>query len=81
MVKPIDETSMTKAALDSALWQIMEKQTSLGVTTYSIRNKVTLQYLAFASAEKPVPNLVSVVDGVAHRWIFDEKDGLKAYYS
>ena len=81
VVKPIDETSMTKAALDSALWQIMEKQTSLGVTTYSIRNKVTLQYLAFASAEKPVPNLVSVVDGVAHRWIFDEKDGLKAYYS
>lgn len=81
VVKSIDETSMTKAALDSALWQIVDKQTTLGVTTYSIRNKATLQYLAFASAEKPVPNLVSVVDGVAHRWIFDEKDGLKAYYS
>ena len=81
VVKSIDETSMTKAALDSALWQIVDKQTTLGVTTYSIRNKATLQYLAFAPAEKTVPNLVSVVDGVAHRWIFDEKDGLKAYYS
>lgn len=81
VVKSIDETSMTKAALDSALWQIVDEQVEQGVYSYLIRNKATLQYLAFASAEKPVPNLVSVVDGVAHRWIFDEKDGLKAYYS
>ena len=60
VVKSIDETSMTKAALDSALWQIVDKQTTLGVTTYSIRNKATLQYLAFTPAEKTVPNLVTV---------------------
>lgn len=67
VVKSIDETSMTKAALDSALWQIVDEQVEQGVYSYLIRNKATLQYLAFASAEKPVPNLVSVVDGVAHR--------------
>lgn len=73
VVKSIDETSMTKAALDSALWQIVDEQVEQGVYSYLIRNKATLQYLAFASAEKPVPNLVSVVDGVAHRWILMKK--------
>lgn len=81
VVKAIDETKMTKASLDSALWQIVDKQTSLGVTTYSIRNKATSQYLAFAPAKTPAPKLVSVADGVSHRWIFDNKTGLKSYYS
>lgn len=84
VVKAIDETKMTKASLDSALWQIVDKQTTLGVTTYSIRNKATSQYLAFApaknSAAKPVTKLVSVANGVSHRWIFSNTD-LRSFYS
>lgn len=84
VVKAIDETKMTKASLDSALWQIVDKQTTLGVTTYSIRNKATSQYLAFApaknSAAEPVTKLVSVANGVSHRWIFSDTD-LRSFYS
>ena len=31
----------TKAACDSALWQIADKEVSLGVTTYKLTNKAT----------------------------------------
>lgn len=83
IVKPFKE-NMTKAAADSALWQIVDKETVFGVTAYSIINKATLSYLAFAPAKKPVPSLVSVVEGVAHKWILDGTDNpqeLKSFYS
>lgn len=83
IVKSFKE-NMTKAAADSALWQIVEKKAVVGVTTYSIINKATLSYLAFAPAKKPVPNLVAVKDGVAYKWILDGTDNpqeLKSFYS
>ena len=83
IVKSFKE-NMTKAAVDSALWQIVEKKAVVGVTTYSIINKATLSYLAFAPAKKPVPNLVAVKDGVAYKWILDGTDNpqeLKSFYS
>ena len=83
IVKPFKE-NMTKAAADSALWQIVDKETVFGVTAYSIINKATLSYLAFAPAKKPVPSLVSVVEGVAHKWILDgasNSQELKSFYS
>lgn len=83
IVKSFKE-DMTKSAADSALWQIVDKQTVLGITTYSIRNKATLSYLAFAPSKKPVPNLVSVTEEVAHKWVFDGTNNpqeLKSYYS
>lgn len=79
IVKPFEKV-ISKAAHDSALWQIVDKKVTVGVPTYSIRNKATLQYLAFAPGEKVVPNLVSVTDGVAHRWGFTNKT-LISYYS
>ena len=57
VVKTIEEENMTKAQLDSALWQIVDKQIVNGVATYQIRNKATNAYLAFAPKDKPVPVL------------------------
>lgn len=70
----------TKAAIDSALWQIVDKQTELGINTYLIRNKATLQYLAFAPGEKLAPVLSTSANGVK-RWVFTGKSDLKAFYS
>lgn len=70
----------TKAAIDSALWQIVDKKTELGINTYLIRNKATLQYLAFAPGEKLAPVLSTSANGVK-RWVFTDGSALKAYYS
>ncbi|WP_366558239.1 DUF6383 domain-containing protein [uncultured Parabacteroides sp.] len=72
----------TKAAIDSALWQIADKEEALGVTTYMLTNKVTQQVLSFdASAEELVPNLATGVD----KWVMtgDQNSGynLVGYYS
>lgn len=79
IVKTIEDKA-TKAAIDSALWQIVDKKTELGINTYLIRNKVTLQYLAFAPGEKLVPILSTSADRVK-RWVFTGKSNLKAFYS
>lgn len=68
----------TKAACDSALWQIADKEVSLGVTTYKLTNKATQQVLSFdASAKALVPNLAAGVD----KWVIDAEGILKGYYS
>lgn len=36
IVKKFVSSDVTKAAIDSALWQISDKQTTLGVTTYKL---------------------------------------------
>ena len=82
IVKPYSEfvtENATKSAIDSALWQIVDKQTELGINTYLIRNKATLQYLAFAPGEKLVPVLNTSISGVK-RWVFTDGSDLKAYY-
>lgn len=79
IVKTINADA-AKAAIDSALWQIVDKQTELGLSTYLIRNKATLQYLAFAPGEKLVPVLNTSTDGVK-RWLFTGNSDLKAFYS
>lgn len=82
IVKPYSEfiaKDATKAAIDSALWQIVDGQPELGVYTYLIRNKATLQYLAFAPGEKLVPVLNTGINGVK-RWVFTDGSDLKAYY-
>ena len=76
VVKPL-QSNATKAAIDSALWQIANKEEALGVTTYKLTNKATQKVLSFdASAEKLVPSLATGVD----KWVI--KEGvLKGYYS
>lgn len=49
IVKPLDEAKALKASIDSALWQIADKETALGVTTYKITNKATQDILSFAA--------------------------------
>lgn len=78
IVKPLDQSNATKAAIDSALWQIADKEETLGVTTYKLTNKATQQVLSFnASAEKLVPNLATGVD----KWVIGTDGILKGYYS
>ena len=64
IVKAIDESALTKAQIDSALWQIVDKKITDGVTTYQIRNKATLSYLSFAPQDEPVPNLDFTAEGI-----------------
>lgn len=52
----------TKASIDSALWQIADKETALGVTTYKITNKATQDILSFAAKADADMNLASGVD-------------------
>ena len=51
----------TKASIDSALWQIADKETALGVTTYKITNKATQDVLSFAAKADADMNLASGV--------------------
>lgn len=78
IVKAIDESALTKAQIDSALWQIVDKKITDGVTTYQIRNKATLSYLSFAPQDEPVPNLDFTAEGI-NRWRI-ENDVLMGYY-
>lgn len=79
IVKSISEDA-TKAAIDSALWQIVDGKAESGIYNYLIRNKATLQYLAFAPGEKLVPVLNTSPNGVK-RWVFTDGGALKAFYS
>ena len=62
IVKKFVSSDVTKAAIDSALWQISDKQTTLGVTTYKLTNKVTQQVLSFAAKANANTNLALGVD-------------------
>lgn len=58
----------TKASIDSALWQIADKETVLGVTTYKITNKATQDILSFKAKADADMNLASGVD----RWKIED---------
>ena len=66
-----------RQAIDSALWQISDKQTTLGVTTYKLTNKVTQQVLSFAAKANANTNLALGVD----RWVLSENGStIKGFY-
>lgn len=77
IVKKFVSSDVTKAAIDSALWQISDKQTTLGVTTYKLTNKVTQQVLSFAAKANANTNLALGVD----RWALSENGStIKGFY-
>lgn len=77
IVKKFVSSDVTKAAIDSALWQISDKQTTLGVTTYKLTNKVTQQVLSFAAKANANTNLALGVD----RWVLSENGStIKGFY-
>lgn len=77
IVKKFVSSDVTKAAIDSALWQISDKQTTLGVTTYKLTNKVTQQVLSFAAKANANTNLALGVD----RWVLSENEStIKGFY-
>ena len=77
IVKKFVSSDVTKAAIDSALWQISDKQTTLGVTTYKLTNKVTQQVLSFAAKANANTNLALGVD----RWVLSENgSSIKGFY-
>ncbi|WP_278960890.1 DUF6383 domain-containing protein [Parabacteroides johnsonii] len=78
IVKSVDESKMTKAQLDSALWKIADLQTVNGVTTFQLRNKATDACLAFAPEDEPVPVLDSSDKGI-NRWTMNGEK-LRGYY-
>lgn len=68
--------SPTKAAIDSALWQIANKETTLGVTTYQFTNKATGQLLSFAAKANADLNLAAGVN----KWVFSDGSTIKGFY-
>lgn len=66
----------TKASIDSALWQIADKETALGVTTYKITNKATQDILSFAAKADADMNLASGVD----KWVISEDGTIIGFY-
>ena len=77
IVKKFVSSDVTKAAIHSALWQISDKQTTLGVTTYKLTNKVTQQVLSFAAKANANTNLALGVD----RWVLSENGStIKGFY-
>lgn len=68
---------VTKAAIDSALWQISNKEVVLGVTTYKFTNKATNQVLSFAAKAGATPNLAAGVD----KWVFAGGGTIKGFYA
>ncbi|MEI3118511.1 MAG: hypothetical protein V8T12_06640 [Parabacteroides johnsonii] len=66
----------TKASIDSALWQIADKETALGVTTYKITNKATQDVLSFAAKADADMNLASGVD----KWVISEDGKIIGFY-
>ena len=77
IVKKFVSSDVTKAAIGSALWQISDKQTTLGVTTYKLTNKVTQQVLSFAAKANANTNLALGVD----RWVLSENGStIKGFY-
>ena len=77
IVKKFVSSDVTKAAIDSALWQIYDKQTTLGVNNYKLTNKVTQQVLSFAAKANANTNLALGVD----RWVLSENGStIKGFY-
>lgn len=76
IVKATAELGDTKAAKDSALWQISDKETTVGVTTYKFTNKATQQVLSFAAQADANTNLASGID----RWVFADGGVIKGFY-
>ncbi|WP_337813221.1 DUF6383 domain-containing protein [Parabacteroides johnsonii] len=76
IVKPLDEAKALKASIDSALWQIADKETALGVTTYKITNKATQDVLSFAAKADADMNLASGVD----KWVISEDGMIIGFY-
>lgn len=76
IVKPLDEAKALKASIDSALWQIADKETALGVTTYKITNKATQDILSFAAKADADMNLASGVD----KWVISEDGMIIGFY-
>ena len=76
IVKPLDEAKALKASIDSALWQIADKETALGVTTYKITNKATQDILSFAAKADADMNLASGVD----KWVISEDGTIIGFY-
>ena len=76
IVKPLDEAKALKASIDSALWQIADKETALGVTTYKITNKATQDVLSFAAKADADMNLASGVD----KWVISEDGKIIGFY-
>lgn len=66
----------TKVSIDSALWQIADKETALGVTTYKITNKATQDILSFAAKADADMNLASGVD----KWVISEEGTIIGFY-
>lgn len=57
---------VSKASIDSALWQITSAGTTPAGTLYQFKNKKTQAVLSFAAAANAVPNLATGVD----KWTF-----------
>ena len=77
IVKKVVARQKARVVLDSALWQISDKQTTLGVTTYKLTNKVTQQVLSFAAKANANTNLALGVD----RWVLSENGStIKGFY-
>lgn len=76
IVKPLDVNDASKAAIDSALWQIADKEITVGVTTYQFTNKATQQVLSFAAKADANTNLAAGVD----RWVFTGGSVIKGFY-
>ena len=72
----MDEAKALKASIDSALWQIADKETALGVTTYKITNKATQDVLSFAAKADADMNLASGVD----KWVISEDGKIIGFY-
>lgn len=76
IVKEFAALGTTKASKDSALWQISDKETTVGVTTYKFTNKATQQVLSFAAKADANTKLASGVD----RWVFANDAAIKGFY-
>lgn len=78
IVKSVD-ASATKAAIDSALWQITNAGTTPAGPVYQFKNKKTQTVLSFAASASTKPVIMSGVN----QWTFSDVTGgsaIQAYY-
>ena len=78
IVKEFAALGITKASKDSALWQISDKETTVGVTTYKFTNKATQQVLSFAAKADANTHLEP---GGVDRWVFANGSTIKGFYN
>ena len=77
IVKSIEESKATKAAIDSALWQITPAGTTPAGIVYAFKNKATQAVLSFAASEQAKPILAQGI----HQWTFGAGGApIQAYY-